>query len=247
MALRAAIQRSPQARRLPTAAGRTRHLLLALVAVAAVAAGMADHAQAQPGAQGQTRNTLLGEIENLMITNPTDPWSGGWARIGGQDFVLPRNFLIDLPANRLSLHDLFAQAPPACLALGQSGLARADSCLGGRSGAYASTMNANRLGSGTTVLGEIWIDKGLESLEGVISYINYDDGYFRINGTGTSGGTMRVTALRLSYFSCSKCFFLIVKSYFQWSPVTLNTNSRSWFGPHNSASFSPGNDATSPV
>jgi len=165
-------------------------LLLALVAVAAVAAGMADHAQAQPGAQGQTRNTLLGEIENLMITNPTDPWSGGWARIGGQDFVLPRNFLIDLPANRLSLHDLFAQAPPACLALGQSGLARADSCLGGRSGAYASTMNANRLGSGTTVLGEIWIDKGLESLEGVISYINYDDGYFRINGTGTSGGTM---------------------------------------------------------
>jgi hypothetical protein len=54
-------------------------------------------------------------------------------------------------------------------------------------------------------------------------------------------------ALRLSYFSCSKCFFLIVKSYFQWSPVTLNTNSRSWFGPHNSASFSPGNAATSPV
>jgi beta-lactam-binding protein with PASTA domain len=189
MTLQAVFQRSLRACR-HAAASRARHMVRALLAVFALAAGMPGVAQAQPGAQGQTKNTLLGEIENLMITNPTDPWSGGWARIGGQDFVLPRNFLIDLPANRLSLHDLFAQAPPACLALGQSGLARADSCLGGRPGAYASTMNANRLGSGPIVLGEIWIDKGLESLEGVISYINYDDGYFRINGTGTAGGTM---------------------------------------------------------
>ena len=169
---------------------RSRHHLLALCAVLALAAGMPRPAQAQPGAQGQTRNTLLGEIENIHINNPADPWSGGWVRVGGQDFILPRNLLLDLPANRLSLRDLFAEAPPECVALGQSGLARADSCLGGRSGGYVTTMNANRLGTGEIIVGEIWIDKGIESLEGVISYINYDDGYFRINGTGSTGGTM---------------------------------------------------------
>ena len=42
--------------------------------------------------------------------------------------VIPRNLLIDLPANRLTLQQLFAQAPPACLANGETGLAKADRC-----------------------------------------------------------------------------------------------------------------------
>ena len=187
MIRRAVTHRPRRFARFMDVARRSRLVSMLCVALALVAPGAA---QAQPGAGGQTKNTLLGEIENIHINNPADPWSGGWIRVGGQDFVLPRNLLLDLPANRLSLADLFAQAPPACVALGQSGLARADSCLGGRSGAFATTMNANRLGNGDIVVGEIWIEKGVESLEGTITSINYDDGYFRINGTGANGGTM---------------------------------------------------------
>jgi beta-lactam-binding protein with PASTA domain len=150
---------------------------------------MAGSAQAQPGAQGQTANTLLGEIENLHITDINDPWSSGWLRIGGQDVILPRNLLIDLPANRLTLQQIFLGAPPACVALGQSGLAQADTCLEGRSGAYATTMIANRLGTGEIVVGEIWIDKGIESITGFITGIDHTDGYFRINGQGNTPGT----------------------------------------------------------
>ena len=56
-------------------------------------------------AQAQTASAapITGEIERLTLNSQTDPWSGGIIVVGGQNIIIPRNLLIDLPANRLTL------------------------------------------------------------------------------------------------------------------------------------------------
>src|ERR1043165_46243 len=68
-------------------------------------------------AQAQTASAapITGQIERLTLNSQTDPWSGGVMVVGGQNIIIPRNLLADLPANRLTLNQIFAQAPPACL------------------------------------------------------------------------------------------------------------------------------------
>src|SRR5678815_5445130 len=74
-------------------------------------------------AQTATSAPITGEIERLTLTNPNDVWSGGSIVVGGQNIIIPRNLLMDLPANRLTLNQVFAQAPAACLQRAESGLA----------------------------------------------------------------------------------------------------------------------------
>jgi len=131
---------------------------------------------------------ISGEIERVTLTSPGDPWSAGEIVVGGQAVIIPRNLLIDLPANRLTLQQIFAQAPAACLAAGQSGLAKADTCNTSGAGGFA-TMSANRVASGNVIAGDVLIDKGLELVSGVVTYINYDQGYFRLNGAPGSDTT----------------------------------------------------------
>src|SRR5215813_3837483 len=96
-------------------------------------------------AQAQTASAapISGEIERLTLNNQQDPWSGGIIVVGGQNIILPRNLLMDLPANRLTLNQIFAQAPPACLQRAESGLAKSDFCNANKTGAIA-TIHANR-------------------------------------------------------------------------------------------------------
>jgi len=122
-----------------------------------------------------------GEIEFLFLDDPDDFWSSGSIVLAGQTIIIPRNLLIDLPANRLTLWQLFNEAPPSCLALGESGLARADGCTRGKGGGYGHVV-ANQMPDGTFVAGELFLQKGLEVFSGVVSYINYDEGYLRCNG-----------------------------------------------------------------
>ncbi|MFC5522003.1 Ig-like domain-containing protein [Polaromonas jejuensis] len=122
-----------------------------------------------------------GEIQSLTLNNPTDHWSGGTMVVGGQNIILPRNLLMDLPANRLTLKQLFEQAPAACVSLGQSGLAKGDSCNTSGVGAMV-TVAANRTNGGNVIAGDVFIEKGVESVSGAVTYINYDEGYFRLNG-----------------------------------------------------------------
>ncbi len=42
---------------------------------------------------------VSGEIERIFINDRTDPWSGGEIVVGGQIVIIPRNLLMDLPAN----------------------------------------------------------------------------------------------------------------------------------------------------
>lgn len=137
--------------------------------------------------QAQTAKAanIVGEIERLTIDNPKDPWSGGIVVVGGQNIIIPRNLLMDLPANRLTLTQTFAQAPSACLLRAESGLAKADVCNVSKVGAIA-TIQANRTSNGNVIAGDIFLQKGIETVKGVVTYINYTDGFFRINGTTTA-------------------------------------------------------------
>ena len=87
---------------------------------------------------------IVGEIERMGVNNPADPWSAGWIVVGKDNVIIPRNLLIELPANRLTIQQLFVPTPgnpvsgppAACLANGESGLAKADRCNARVLGAY---------------------------------------------------------------------------------------------------------------
>ena len=148
----------------------------------------AAHAEAQD----ITGVPLLGKIEYIFLDDPADPWSSGTIIIEGTPVIVPRNLLIDLPANRLTLQQLFTDAPPACLANGETGLAMTDLCLEGQDGAYGQIL-ANRMPSGHFIAGDIFIAKGSTgeaagaliptTFGGFVSYIDHTDGYIVVNGT----------------------------------------------------------------
>jgi len=133
-------------------------------------------AQAAP-----TLANITGEIERISLDNTSDHWSGGTIVVGGQIVILPRNLLLDLPANRLTLTQLFEQAPAACVTNGESGLAKADLCNQSGAGGFA-TISANRSDAGNVIAGDVLIEKGKENVTGAVTFINYTDGYFRVSG-----------------------------------------------------------------
>ncbi len=142
-----------------------------------------------------TQAPISGEIERLAVNNISDPWSGGTIVVGGQTVIIPRNLLIDLPANRLTLVKLFTDAPPGCAAVGESGLAKSDNCNSRTSGGFA-TIAANRTSNGNVIAGDIFIEKGRESVTGIVTYINYTDGYLRV--AGAPGSTTTGVMIRMN-------------------------------------------------
>jgi len=135
-----------------------------------------------------TAAPIIGEIERLTVNEPNNVYSGGVMVVGGVEVILPKNLLIDLPANRLTLQQIFAQAPAACLANGESGLAKTDKCIFGGTGGFA-TLTAVNTNAGNVIAGDVLIDKGTESLMGKISYIDYAQGFFRVNGDANNADT----------------------------------------------------------
>src|SRR5262245_37465341 len=117
-----------------------------------------------PGtAQTETGQLITGSIDYISVDNPLDVWSAGKMVVGGQLVIIPRNLLLDLPANRLTLQQLFAQAPPAALANGESGLATMDVS---KAGDATAIIHANRSAFGNTIAGEVFVAKGPDILNG---------------------------------------------------------------------------------
>jgi len=135
-----------------------------------------------------TAAEITGEIEHLTLNTPADVYSGGVMVVGGHEVILPRNLLIDLPANRLTLQQIFDQAPALCKANGESGLAKADRCNASGTGGFA-TLSGVHSNAGNVIAADVLIEKGKEVASGIVSYINYTDGYFRVNGLPGSSNT----------------------------------------------------------
>ena len=141
--------------------------------------------------------SFVGPLQRFMLTDdsgtPIDPatadrWSAAQMVVNDTTIIIPRNMVIDLPANRLTAQEFFAQAPADCIAAGESGLAAEDTCLSKVVG-FPSIL-ANQVATGNVIAGEIMMEKDPVSAQGVISFIDYTDGYFIINQAGGSLGTM---------------------------------------------------------
>lgn len=134
-----------------------------------------------------------GEIEKITINDVNDHWSGGVIVAGGQNIVIPKNLLMDLPANRLTLKQLFDEASASCKTQAETGLAKGDKCNKSGTGGIA-TIHATRLDNGNVIAGDVLIEKAAEAVVGQVSYINYTEGYFRVNGNpdGTGGVMVRL-------------------------------------------------------
>ena len=137
---------------------------------------------------GGDSSPIVGEIQYITIANTSDHWSRGTIVVGGQNIIIPRNLLIDLPANRLTLQQLFTEAPLECAVNGETGLAKADTCLRIKNGA-AATIMANRTNAGDIIAGEVFIAKANENVNGIVTFIDHTNGYLRINGIPNSANT----------------------------------------------------------
>ncbi|MFZ4719223.1 MAG: IPT/TIG domain-containing protein [Ilumatobacteraceae bacterium] len=156
-----------------------RGLIIALAALASAIPILALAPETTSAVAGA--GTISGEIERIFLNTPGDVYAGGQLVVGGQNVIIPRNLLLDLPANRLTLQQLFAQAPADCQAVGETGLAKTDTCNASGTGALI-TISANRVASGDIIAGDVLVEKGVEAVTGSVTYINYTDGYFRVNG-----------------------------------------------------------------
>jgi hypothetical protein len=139
-------------------------------------------------ARAITSAPMAGEIQDIVVDDPNDVWSSGTLVVGGQRVIFPRNLLIDLPANRLTLQELLAQAPAACAARGETGLARADRCLSGEAGGFVSIL-ANRSDAGNVIAGEVHVQKSNEVLSGVVTFIDHSQGFLRLSGNPGDAST----------------------------------------------------------
>ena len=132
-------------------------------------------------AQAITSAAVDGEVEHIFLDDPTDFFSSGTIVVGITTIIVPRNLLIDLPANRVTLAQLFNEAPPECRSLGETGLARSDGCVYGKQAAFAHIL-ANTLPDGTNVAGDVFLQKGNETAIGTVTFIDHTQGFMRING-----------------------------------------------------------------
>jgi VCBS repeat-containing protein len=128
---------------------------------------------------------VSGEIEKITLNDMNDHWSGGVIVAGGQNIIIPKNLLIDLPANRVTLQQLFTEASASCLTQHETGLAKGDACNATGTGGLA-TIQATRIDNGNVIAGDVFIEKAAEVVTGQITYIDYNQGYFRVNGVAGS-------------------------------------------------------------
>ncbi|MDE0959884.1 MAG: Ig-like domain-containing protein [Planctomycetota bacterium] len=131
--------------------------------------------------EGVTGAGVSGEIEYFSIDEPNNPFSAGTVMVAGQLWIIPSNLVADLPANRLTMWQMIQQAPPAAYALGETGLCKGDSTVRGRGGSIMHLLG-NQMADGRNIAGDMFVAKGLDFLTGEITFINYDEGYFCING-----------------------------------------------------------------
>lgn len=143
-----------------------------------------------------TSVTLTGEIEQITLNGDVnDHFVSGTIKLDGQTVIVPRNLIIDLPVYKMTLSQLYREAPENCKALNQTGLTSTDSSLCntsvGGTGAIAHIL-ANRQEDGRVIAGQVEIEKSQKSLTGVVTFIDYNQGYFRLNGDFSfdSGGTI---------------------------------------------------------
>lgn len=140
--------------------------------------------------------SMLGYLQELDVANLADPLSAGTMKINGVDVVIPRNLLIKMPGQYLTLNDLFrgphpGSAPALTPAFKPSGLALKD--VPRPPIAFEVQVIGNIVG-GAYVAG--WVNitqQDLNAGAGFIRSINYETGEMLVGpATGTAVARVRI-------------------------------------------------------
>src|SRR4051794_26834852 len=149
---------------------------------AALAAFIAGAARAQLPIPNTTQFDYVGFIQEATL-DPTcvaDPHCGGTIKVNGHVVVIPKETVVQFPANNLTWQELFAQAPlPYGLATAppSSGLALAD--LPTPMTTYEAHVIGNRVlggpaGADLQIAGLVYLSQqSLNSGAGFINFIDY--------------------------------------------------------------------------
>ena len=131
------------------------------------------------GPQGQSGYLVSGDISEIRLVDATDRFSAGTISLtGGETVVIPRNLILTLPANWLTLQEFAEQAPDA-------------EKINGIGVGHMAIIMGNRQSNGIVIAGDVSIHKNDQNRQGLVTFINAAEGYFRINGNGNdTGGTM---------------------------------------------------------
>ncbi|NMM07956.1 hypothetical protein [Polaromonas sp.] len=113
---------------------------------------------------------FIGAIQAFTVSAPGNLFSGGSITVNGITIVIPTNLVMTLPANYLTVGQLFAQSPIA----GRSALALND--LPAPIAAYEASISGNIV-NGVYIAGLVGIaQQSLNTASGVIKAINYTTG-----------------------------------------------------------------------
>ncbi len=144
------------------------------------------------GVEAQTPTpsfSLVGHLEQLDVTNLADPLSAGSMVVNGVRVTLPKNLLIKMPGQYLTVHDLFrgkhpGKAPALALASKPSGLALSDPAPNKPAMPFEVHVIGNIVG-GQYVAGWASISQlELNSGAGFIQFIDYATGALFVGPQG---------------------------------------------------------------
>src|ERR1041385_3828874 len=123
---------------------------------------------------------VIGFIQNATLdpTCTAHPYCGGTVTVNGTTIVVPQNTIFQFPASGMTWADMFATAPAAYKALGQSGLAMNDTPKPLTT--YEITVFGNRVINGASdqyIAGLITMAQAsVQAHQGFINFINYTTG-----------------------------------------------------------------------
>jgi hypothetical protein len=160
---------------------RRKALTKSISMVALIAAMSAIPARAQGGAPGFD---VTGLIQVATVDNSSNKLSGGYITINDQLIRVPANTIVQMPATTLSWGEVFSMAPVAQSAVGESGLAMADSAR--LPGTYEAHIQGNIIGTAPSqqyIAGLIFISQQLLNQgQGFIDSIDYAARAIHVNG-----------------------------------------------------------------
>jgi hypothetical protein len=144
------------------------------------AALLATIACAAFAADGAPR-TVRGVLSSVLLH------AEGSGTVGccGQSIAVPADLRLEFPGVRLSMSEVFALAPAACRARGESGLLATDRCVAdrGHRGRAAHILAEVSIGDrGTPVAGRVVISGTDDRVSGPVTFVHPTDGYLRIGG-----------------------------------------------------------------
>src|SRR3954468_9697998 len=188
--------------------GRYREFLSkSLIALTAAAAAMSGApARAQLPMPASTQFDITGFIQEATLDPAcaANPHCGGTIKVNGHVIVVPKETVVEFPANALTWQEIFSQAP-ALYGLSASpqpetGMAIAD--LPATLTTYEAHVIGNRVlngpaGADLHIAGLIFVAQAsLSSGSGFINFIDYSTGELRIGGT--LGSNLDGTRVRLN-------------------------------------------------